>query len=241
MNSSSKVCIDVKDLSLTFRSRKSFFRYSYYKALQNVSFQIFKGETLGIIGRNGCGKSTLLKVLAGILEADEGELIKNVDYVSLQSLSAGFEKQLSGEENAILSAMLLGHSKEEAIRALPQIKEFSELGENFQAPVKSYSSGMKARLGFSVAILLNADVLLIDETLGVGDAKFRKKAEAAIKKKMSSNQTVVFVSHSSSQIKRLCQRAVWLERGEVINVGPADVIIDEYERVLYEEKATMDI
>lgn len=227
--SQAEVCLQLSNISLTFKTRKGFFRYTNFNALKNVSFQLFKGETLGIIGRNGCGKSTLLKVLAGILKADSGELVSHVNYISLQSLATGFDKQLTGRDNAILSAMLLGHSKEKAIHALPSILEFSELGEAFDQPVKSYSSGMRSRLGFSVAMLMQADVLLVDETLGVGDTRFKKKAEAAILNKINSDQTVVFVSHSAGQVKRLCNRVIWLEEGEVKKVGPADSLVDEYE------------
>jgi lipopolysaccharide transport system ATP-binding protein len=231
-----ETCIRLESVGLTFKSRKGFFRYSKHHALKNISFELHKGETLGIIGRNGCGKSTLLKVLSGILKPDEGNITNYVDYVSLQSLATGFDGQLSGRNNAIISAMLLGHSKEDAKNALQGILEFSELGESFEEPVKTYSSGMRARLGFSVAMLMRADVLLVDETLGVGDKRFREKAEAAILEKINSDQTVVFVSHSGAQVKRLCQRAVWLEQGEVMKVGLAEDLVDEYEKFIQDIK-----
>lgn len=232
----SQPCITLKNVNLTFKARKGFFRYTKHHALTNISFQIFRGETLGIIGRNGCGKSTLLKVLAGILNPDDGELVSSVDYISLQSLATGFDRQLTGRDNAILSAMLLGHSLQDAYDALPNIIEFSELGSAFDAPVKTYSSGMRSRLGFSVAMLMEADVLLVDETLGVGDTRFKKKAEAAILNKITSDQTVVFVSHSAGQVKRLCQRVVWLEQGELKKTGPADAVVDEYEDFIQNSK-----
>jgi lipopolysaccharide transport system ATP-binding protein len=231
------VYLDVRSVGLSFKSRRSFFRYQSYQALEDVSFQVLKGETLGVIGSNGCGKSTLLKVLAGILAPDTGRVIKNVKYISLQSLAAGFENQLSGRDNAILSAMLLGHSLQKVHASLDAIIDFSELGKNFDEPVKSYSSGMRARLGFSVAMLMEADVLLIDETLGVGDTRFRQKAEAAILKRIDSDQTVVFVSHQANQIKRLCNRVVWLEQGKVMKVGPAEELVDEYETFIKNKKA----
>lgn len=232
-----EVCLDVNNINLTFKTRKGFFRYSKYHALKNVSFKVLKGETLGVIGRNGCGKSTLLKVLAGILKADNGEVVSNVNYISLQSLATGFDRQLTGRDNAILSAMLLGHSKAKALEAIPNIIEFSELGDTFDQPVKSYSSGMRSRLGFSVAMLMEADVLLVDETLGVGDTRFKRKAEKAIMNKINSDQTVVFVSHSAGQVKRLCSRVVWLERGEVKKIGPAETLVDEYEDFIQEERS----
>jgi lipopolysaccharide transport system ATP-binding protein len=231
------VCIEASNIGLKFSSPTGFFRYRTHVALSNVSFQLFKGETLGVIGRNGCGKSSLLKVIAGILEPDEGTLTKTIDKVSLQTLNAGFDRQLSGYDNAILSAMLLGHNYDEAISALPGILGFSELKEAFYEPVKTYSSGMRARLGFSVAMLLQTDVLLVDEALGVGDRQFRQKAEKAILERINSEQTVVFVSHSGSQIKRLCDRGVWLEEGQVVKVGPAAEIVDEYEAFLHNENS----
>ncbi|WP_297818256.1 hypothetical protein [uncultured Paraglaciecola sp.] len=143
-------------------------------------------------------------------------------------MAAGFDEELTGRDNAIISSMLLGHSKKVAIDNMDEINEFSELGLSFLEPVKTYSSGMKARLGFSTAITMHADVLLVDEVLGVGDANFRVKAEKAILDKINSDQTVVFVSHSANQIKRLCNRAVWLENGEIIRVGYAQEVVDEY-------------
>ena len=189
----------------------------------------FGGETLGIIGRNGCGKSTLLKLIAGILKPDSGSVNHYVEHVSLQTLSAGFDKELSGRDNAILSAMLLGNSHKMAVESLAEIVEFSELGSAFDDPVKTYSSGMRSRLGFSVAMLMHADVLLVDEVLGVGDKGFRRTAEKAILDKINSRQTVVFVSHSSAQIKRLCQKVIWLDKGRVITQGLPDEVLDEYE------------
>lgn len=232
-----ELCLDVQDISLSFKTRKGFFRYNKFDALDSINFQLFKGETLGVIGGNGSGKSTLLKVLAGILQSDKGKIISHVDYISLLSLATGFDQQLSGRNNAILSAMLLGHSKTEAINALPEILAFSELGDAFDQPVKSYSSGMKARLGFSVAILMDTDVLLVDETLGVGDAGFRVKAERAILDRLSSLQTVVFVSHSAAQIKRLCSRVVWLDKGKVKKVGDAAPIVNEYEKFIKDKRS----
>lgn len=236
MNDSS-LCLDVKDVGLTFKTRRGFFRYDTFEALSSVSFQLYKGETLGIIGGNGSGKSSLLKVLAGILKGDSGEIESYVDYVSLLSLATGFDQQLSGRNNAILSAMLLGHSKQHALDSLPKILQFSELGGAFEQPVKSYSSGMKARLGFSVAMLMETDVLLIDETLGVGDAGFRQKAEKAILDRVNSSQTVVFVSHSAPQIKRLCNRVVWLEKGKVKKIGPAKPVVGEYESFIKQKSS----
>lgn len=221
--------ITLQNVSLSFKQRQSFFRHKFHDALKRVSFSLQRGETLGIIGRNGCGKSTVLKVISGIFNPDAGEVRKSDDLsVSLLTLSAGFELELSGRDNAIISSMLLGHSKKTAILNLPKIAAFSELGGAFDEQVKTYSSGMKARLGFSVAITMHADVLLVDEVLGVGDANFKKKAEAAIVDKISSDQTVVFVSHSLGQVDRLCNRVVWMEMGEIKMIGESADVLKAY-------------
>lgn len=230
-----QVLLSVEQVAVRFLSRRRFFRHKAYHALEKVSFELYAGETLGIIGRNGCGKSTLLKVLAGIITPDSGKLVSARPLnMSLQTLAAGFDQELSGRDNAILSSMLLGHSKANAIANLPAINAFAELGDAFDEPVKTYSSGMRARLGFAVAITMEADVLLVDEVLGVGDANFRKKAEAAILDKINSEQTVVFVSHAAEQIQRLCQRAVWLEKGQVMAVGETTSVLQDYQAFLNE-------
>jgi lipopolysaccharide transport system ATP-binding protein len=220
--------IKLQDITLTYKTRMSFFRHQEFCALDNVSFSIEKGETLGIVGNNGCGKSTLLKVLAGIYQPDSGIITKNCHSISLLSLGVGFDQELSGRDNAVLSAMLLGASKKQALAVLSDIVEFSELGKFIEQPVKTYSSGMKARLGFAVAIKLDVDLLLIDEVLGVGDAGFRQKAEQAMLNKINSEQTVVFVSHSEGQVKKLCERAVWLDKGQVKIVGDTKSVYAEY-------------
>jgi len=228
--------INVTNATVKYRQRHSLFRHSYYKALDNVSFGLKKGETLGVIGRNGCGKSTLLKLLAGIYQPDIGSVDKGEASVSLLTLAAGFDPNLSGLDNAIISGMMLGHAKADIIEQLDDIIEYSELAEFIHEPIKTYSSGMKARLGFSVAIKMNADVLLIDEVLGVGDANFKKKAEATMLSKINSEQTVVLVSHSAAQIKKVCQRAVWIEKGKVQAVGDCIEVADAYQRFLDEIK-----
>jgi lipopolysaccharide transport system ATP-binding protein len=226
--------VEVKNASVAFKTRLGFFRFNSHWALTKVSFNLLKGETLGIIGRNGCGKSTLLKLLAGIYRPDEGKVIQHAKHVSLQSLAAGFDNELSGRDNAMLSAMLLGHNKVKVSLSLDDIKSFSELNDSFYEPVKTYSTGMRARLGFSVAMQMDADVLLIDEVLGVGDSQFRKKAELAILSKINSEQTVVFVSHSAAQVKRLCDRVLWLDKGRVIRIGEATDVVEEYEHSTFQ-------
>lgn len=220
--------IELKNVAITYKERKSFFKSTEYQALKDVSFDVYKGEVLGVIGRNGAGKSTLFRILAGIIKPDAGKCIHHVNSVSLMALAAGFDPNLSGLQNTIISGMLMGYSKFEILRKLEEIKNFSELQGFFEKPTKSYSSGMRARLAFSIAMYVSPDVLLIDEVLGVGDANFKKKAEDALFEKLSTNITVIIVSHSEFQIKRLANRVVWIEDGVVLRDGPADEVFVEY-------------
>lgn len=199
-----------------------------YQALESINLDVLPGETLGVIGSNGSGKSTLLKILARIYQPDEGDITFNATKISLLSLSLGFDPRLSGEDNAVFSSMLLGATLREAKKKVAGIIEFSELGKFSTRPVRTYSSGMKARLGFSVAVNMQADVLLIDEALAVGDASFRAKSEKAIVEKVTSSQTVVLVSHSAAQINRLCDRAVWIDKGEIVLVGETELVTRSY-------------
>lgn len=215
INNSAKA-IELKNVAVHYHESKSLFKRKIYEALKNVSFDIYKGETLGIIGRNGAGKSTLLRLLAGIIKPDKGEIIHHCKSVSLMALAAGFDPNLSGRQNAVISGMLIGHSKKEMLAKLEEIQDFSELGDFFNKPVKTYSSGMRARLGFATAMNTHPDVLLIDEVLAVGDSNFKAKAESAIQQKIGSDITVIIVSHSEEQLKALCNRLVWIEGGVVI-------------------------
>lgn len=204
--------ISLKDITVRYKIRQSLFRKpKYYTALENISFDIYRGETLGIVGRNGAGKSTLLRIIAGIIKPDSGVMENAGATVSLLALQAGFDPELSGLDNAIISGMLMGYTRKQAIQMLPEIAKFSELGDFIYEPVKTYSSGMRSRLGFSVAVFLTPDVLLLDEVLSVGDKEFKKKAEAEMIQKMSSEQTIILVSHSESQINKLCERKIRLK------------------------------
>ncbi|MDA9837088.1 ABC transporter ATP-binding protein [Luminiphilus sp.] len=219
MNEIGVPLIQLSDVSLSFTSF-SLFRRSSFQALSDVSFAVYPGETFGIVGRNGCGKSTLLQVLADIMAPDSGIISKRKNLkCALLTLGLGFNRELTGRDNAILSLMLQGASRGEAIERLQAIKEFSELDGFFDRPVRTYSSGMRSRLGFATALESNVDLLLIDETLSVGDKSFNKKAERALLEKMSGSQTVIFVSHNEKQVERLCERAIWLEKGEVAGEG----------------------
>lgn len=202
----------------------------HYWALRDVSFDVYPGETLGVIGRNAAGKTTLLKVLAGIIAPDRGNIRRSEINISLLSLQVGFVPHLSGRENAILSGILLGLTKREAIARLPDILEFSELDDFIDEPISIYSAGMRARLGFSVAYFAAPEVLLIDESLAVGDKDFRVKSAVAIREIITSNRTVVLVSHDLDTIGQLCNRVVWIEKGETVAVGVPEQVISDYEQ-----------
>ena len=227
--------ISVNNVGISYRKRLTLAGSEKYIALSDVSFEVEHGETLGIVGRNGAGKSTLLRLLADIIEPDRGQVINHGVTVSMLSLGLGLDPQLNGVDNAILSALLLGLNKLEAENNLEEIIEFSELGEFFYQPVKTYSSGMLTRLGFSIAIHLQPDVLLIDEVLGVGDIEFRQKSSQALKNKIKSNQTVVLVSHQAAVMKALCDRIIWIEDGVTRKIGDSSDVMDEYESFLLKE------
>ncbi|WP_261397659.1 ABC transporter ATP-binding protein [Halomonas sp. DP8Y7-3] len=205
------VIISLENVGVRYKRRGGIFQKpEYFQALDKISFDIHRGETLGILGRNGAGKSTLLRVVAGIIQPDSGNIVNHGVTVSLLALQAGFDPELPGIDNAILSGMLMGYTRKQVESRMSEIAEFSELGEFMVEPVKTYSSGMKARLGFSVAMYMTPDVLLLDEVLSVGDKSFRKKAETEMMKKIHSDQTVLLVSHSESQVARICGRTVIL-------------------------------
>jgi len=231
MPEASPVLISLRNVALCYRYQKSIFARHKTKiwALHDVSFKLHEGEKLGVIGRNGSGKSTLMKILAKIFEPDGGTVIYSRPlHVQLLSLGVGFEGSLSGRENAVLNGMLLGKSRKHMLSRLEKIKDFSELGEFFDMPVSTYSSGMSMRLGFSVAMETEPEVLLIDEVLGVGDARFGEKSHRAIQEKFSSRHTVVFISHDAATIRRMCDRAVWIEKGRTIMEGDVNQVADAY-------------
>ncbi|MEO9892501.1 ABC transporter ATP-binding protein [Aurantibacter sp.] len=220
--------ISLKNVAVSYKQNKSFFRSKKYFALKDITFEVYPGETLGIVGRNGAGKSTLLKLLAGIIRQDKGEVIFNTNSVSLLSLGVGFDSNLTGKDNSLISGMLLGYKKKEIERLYDEIKDFSGLGDFYDRPVKTYSSGMRSRLAFSIAIFASPDVLLVDEVLGVGDASFKEKAESVLLEKINSNMTVIIVSHSENQVSALANRVVWIDNGSVRKCGPAEEVFPEY-------------
>jgi len=230
IGNSVSVVLELQDVSLNFKSSKSTFDHGVHHILDKVSFKLHKGETLGIVGRNGVGKTTILRVMAGILPPTSGRVITQAGQVaSLLSIGVGFQPELSGRDNALLSAMLQGATKSHARSCLEEIKEFSELGDSFEEPVKTYSSGMSARLGFTTAMMTHVDILLVDEVLSVGDAQFRAKAEAAMRDRIGSDQTVVIVSHNNSQIESLCDRAIWIEGGCIASEGQSKQVLQDYQ------------
>jgi len=205
-------------------------------ALRNVSFEVQEGETLGVIGSNGSGKTTLLRVIGGLYSPDEGCIETKGKVSTLLSLTAGVESELSGLENIFLIGMLMGLPYEHIQRHLDQIIEFAEIGEFLYAPVKIYSSGMLARLGFSIAAHLECDILLIDEILGVGDKQFREKSQAKIRELISADRTVVLVSHSLEAIKEYANKCLWLEKGQVCAYGDSEEVLAAYQQTVSTKK-----
>ncbi|MHA7579441.1 ABC transporter ATP-binding protein [Paenibacillus vandeheii] len=204
--------------------------YEDFFALSDVSFTVPKGEVFGVIGLNGAGKSTLLKVISGILKPTTGVAKVNGRIAPLIELGAGFDADLSGIENIYLNGLILGYSKKMIKSKIDQIVDFSELEKFIHTPLKNYSSGMKARLGFSIATVVKPDILIVDEALSVGDIHFRKKSERKIKEMMGGGTTFLFVSHSIGQVEELCDRVLWLENGNVRAIGDANSICSSFKK-----------
>ena len=228
-----EVMLTLDRVSLSYKSRRGSFDHGSHHVLGGVSLKVYEGETLGIIGRNGVGKSTLLRLIAGILSPTSGTVRQRPGKTaSLLTIGLGFRPDLSGRDNAMLASMLQGATAKQARGYLEEIKEFSELGDSFEERVKTYSSGMLARLGFTTALKTHVDILLIDEVLSVGDAQFREKAEAAMKSRISGDQTVIFVSHVESQVRDICTRAVCLNRGAIVAEGEPGDVLGAYQALL---------
>ena len=239
----SKTMIEVSDVSMRFRmnsdrimSLKEFvttalrgkLRYQEFTALEHVSFTVKKGETLGLIGRNGAGKSTMLKVISGILKPTEGRVTCHGNVVPMLELGSGFDMDLTGKENIFLNGAILGYSEEFLKAKYDEIVAFSELGQFIGAPIRNYSSGMLARLAFSIATVVQPEILIVDEILAVGDAQFQEKSKKRMLELMGGGTTVLFVSHSIEQIREMCSKAIWLEQGKVRVVGDAKELCDAY-------------
>lgn len=205
-------------------------RFTEFWALKNISFEVKQGERIGILGFNGAGKSTMLKVIAGVLKPTKGSVEVNGVIAPLLELGAGFDMNYSGSENIYLYGATMGYSRKYIQERYDEIVAFSELGDFIDVPVKNYSSGMRARLGFSIATAVEPQVLILDEVLSVGDAKFKIKSEAKIKSMFDKGVTVLFVSHNTAQVRRLCTKAILLDHGEIIAAGTADKVCDIYDK-----------
>jgi lipopolysaccharide transport system ATP-binding protein len=205
-----------------------------FPALEEVSFDVQRGETVGVIGQNGAGKSTLLKLLCGVTRPSSGTFEARGTIASILELGTGFHPEFSGRDNAALNAAILGLSPTEIRERLPAILEFSELGSFLDRPVKTYSSGMYMRLAFSVAVNVDPDILVIDEALAVGDGHFQKKCIDKIRQFQEEQKTILFCSHSLYYVTSVCRRALWLDRGRVMRFGPSLDVVHEYESFLLE-------
>ena len=239
-----KYAIEVKDLKIRYRcSKKLSIRNSLFslkksktevfEAVKGVSFNVPEGEIMGIVGKNGSGKSTMLRAIAGIFSPDEGSVDLHGHTISLLSIGVGFQKKLTGRENIYLSGMLLGFSEEQVKEKMDEIIEFSELGDFIDKPVKTYSSGMYSKLAFSIAVILETEIILVDEVLSVGDAKFRKKSFRKMESLIADeNRTVVIVSHNSANIRKLCTSVLWLHEGKVKMIGTPEEVMPLYDEFM---------
>lgn len=204
-------------------------KYEEFWALKDVSFEIEKGEVVGIIGHNGAGKSTLLKVISGILKPTSGELEVNGNIVPMLELGSGFDHDLTGRENIFLNGAILGYTEKYLKEKYDEIVEFSELGKFIDVPIRNYSSGMLMRLAFSIATVVQPEILIVDEILAVGDASFQEKSKARMLELMGGGTTVLFVSHSLDQIREMCDRVIWLEHGNMRMIGETKTVCDSYQ------------
>lgn len=236
---SKEILIEVKDLHLKYVFFKTgALKHSILKrnkrkkiefeAISGISFEVEKGINLGIIGSNGSGKSTLLRILAHTLMPDLGHVNIKTNSVSLLSLGVGFKPDLTGHENIYLNGLLLGLTPKELEKKMDEIIEFSELGEFIYNPVRTYSSGMKSKLSFSIAINVNPELLLIDELFSVGDARFKEKSRKKMESMINDDRTVVMVSHNIKMIHEYCQKVLWLEKGKIRSYGEPDKVINDY-------------
>ncbi len=237
----SEYAIEVENLSIFYKGLKSYSikknfllgkrsRPETFQALKRISFKLEKGEILGLVGKNGSGKSTLLKAIAGIFTPDEGSIDLHGQSVSLLAIGTGFQRELSGRENILLSGMLLGFSREEILGHIDDIIAFSELGDFIDKPVRTYSSGMYSKLSFAITAILETDIILIDEVLSVGDTRFRKKSYAKMKELIRhKDRTVLLVSHDRKTVGELCDKVLWLDNGEIVQFGKAKEVLAAYD------------
>lgn len=237
--------VELRDVSLCYRLAKQkipslkeyaihFVRgslaYEELWALRDVSLSVGEGETVGIVGRNGAGKSTLLKVVSGVLKPTKGAMQRRGWVAPILELGTGFDEELTGYENIYLNALLLGRQKKEIDERLDKIVDFSGLEDFIRSPIRNYSSGMLARLGFSIATAWKPDLLILDEVLGVGDARFLKRCERRIEEFQEAGTTILIVSHDPESVRKNCRRALWLEQGQLVADGPTEPILERYRR-----------
>ncbi len=243
--------IEVNDLTIRFNlasekvdNLKEYFiklvkkelMFQEFLALQHINLKIKKGEAWGLIGTNGSGKSTLLKAISGIMKPYKGEVIVRGEIAPLIELGAGFDMNLTARENIYLNGTVLGHSKKFMDEHFDEIVEFADLHEFLDSPIKNFSSGMKARLGFSVATMVNPDILVVDEILAVGDARFRKKCNIRMEEMLSGGTTLLYVSHNIDSVKKLCDHAIWINRGKTMMSGEVNAVCDAYMESLEQDK-----
>jgi len=230
----------IKNFLFHLPSALNSIKNSRYEALRDISFEVYKGETLGIICRNGAGKSTILGLIAGVLKPSEGRVIVRGQASALLELGAGFHPELTGRENIMLNGVILGLTKAKVLRNLDKIIAFSELGEFIDQPIRVYSSGMLARLGFSVVAHLDPDILLIDEILAVGDAEFQKKCIDKMLGFKKNGVTIIFVSHSMEDVKKICDRTLWIENHSAKMIGKTEKIVIQYTKAIAQKQDFKD-
>ena len=220
--------ISLKETFINFFNPRKKRKKEYFYALKNISFIVNKGEVVGLIGSNGAGKSTLLKVVSGVMKPTKGKVIVNGVISPMIELGAGFDIELTARENIYLNGAVLGYSKKFIDEKFDEIVEFSELKDFLDVPVKNFSSGMTAKLAFSIATIVNPEILIVDEILSVGDIKFQEKSKNKMMEMIKSGTTVLYVSHSLDSIKALCNKVVWIEHGELVKIGDTNEVCDEY-------------
>ena len=218
----------IKLLFISLFNKKYRRKKEYFSALNNISFDIKPGEVIGLIGSNGAGKSTLLKVVSGVMKPTIGKVIVNGAISPMIELGAGFDQELTARENIYLNGAVLGYSKKFINEKFNEIVEFSELKDFLDVPVKNFSSGMTAKLAFSIATVVNPEILIVDEILSVGDIKFQEKSKNKMMEMINGGTTVLYVSHSLESIMELCNRVIWLDHGEIVKIGDAKKICKEY-------------
>jgi lipopolysaccharide transport system ATP-binding protein len=218
----------IKTFLFNFFKQINSYKKNKFVALENINFSIFDGEVVGIIGRNGAGKSTTLALIAGVLAPSSGSVEVHGRIAPLLELGAGFHPDLTGRENIILNGILLGMTRKEIMAKLDDIIAFSELGDFVDQPIRMYSSGMLARLGFSVAIQVNPEILLIDEVLSVGDQAFSRKSEQAIFEFKQKKTTIILVSHSAESVQKLCDKVIWIDNHQIKMMGATEDVLKEY-------------